>query len=141
MTRRVLVPIDGSEHADAALEYACTMFADAEITVLFVLNPFGYYEEHASFPDRLDDWYANLEERADRLFEEARDRASDHGIEISTATARGRPDRAIVKYATENDFDAIVLGAHGRSDFPAVLLGSVAERVVRRSSVPVTVVR
>lgn len=42
MTRRVLVPIDGSPHADAALEYACTAFADAELTLLFVLDPFGY---------------------------------------------------------------------------------------------------
>lgn len=95
MTRRVLVPIDGSPHADAALEYACTAFADAEITVLFVLDPFGYYEERDGFPDRLDDWDANLEKRADRPFEEA----AEHGVEIDTATEQGRPDRAIVAHA------------------------------------------
>jgi nucleotide-binding universal stress UspA family protein len=141
MTRRVLVPIDGSPHADAALEHACTALTDAEITVLFVLDPFGYYEERDGFPDRLDDWYANLEERAERLFEEARERAGDHGVEIDTATGRGRPDRAIVAHAAENGFDAIVIGAHGRSALAGVLLGSVAEKVVRRSPVPVTVVR
>lgn len=141
MIRRVLVPIDGSPHADAALEYACTAFADAEITVLFVLDPFGYYEERDGFPDRLDDWYANLERRADRLFEEAAERAAEHGVEIDTVTEQGRPDRVIVAHAAENDFDGIVLGAHGRRDLAGVLLGSVTEKVTRRSPVPVTVVR
>lgn len=141
MTRRVLVPIDGSPHADAALEYACSLHSGAEITALFVLDPFGYYEEGRGFPDRLEDWYANLEERADRLFEEATERASEHGVELRTATERGRPDRAIVDHAAENDFDAVVIGAHGRRDVAGVLLGSVAEKVTRRSPVPVTVVR
>ncbi|MDL5363003.1 universal stress protein [Halalkalicoccus sp. NIPERK01] len=141
MTRRVLVPIDGSPHADRALEYACENHADSEITALFVLDPFGYYEEERGFPDRLDDWYANLEERADRLFEEAGRRAADHGVGIETATERGRPDRAIVAYAVTGDFDAIVMGAHGRTDLTGVLLGSTAEKVARRAPCPVTVVR
>jgi nucleotide-binding universal stress UspA family protein len=141
MTRRVLVPIDGSPNADAALEYACTALADSEITALFVLDPFGYYEERDGFPDRLDDWYANLEKRAERLFEEATERASEHGVEIDTATEQGRPDRAIVAHAANNGFDAIVIGAHGRQGVASVLLGSVAEKVTRRSPVPVTVVR
>lgn len=141
MTHRVLVPIDGSPHADAALEYACTALADAEITVLFVLDPFGYYEERDRFPDHLDDWYTNLEKRADRLFQEATEHAGEHGVELQTATERGRPDRVIVAYAAENGFDAIVIGAHGRRDIAGVLLGSTAEKVTRRSQVPVTVVR
>lgn len=115
--------------------------AETEIAVLFVLDSFGYYEERDGFPDRLDDWYANLEKRADRLFEEARERAAEHDLEIDTATERGRPDRAIVAHAAENDFDGIVIGAHGRRDLTDVLLGSVTEKVTRRSPVPVTVVR
>lgn len=64
-----------------------------------------------------------------------------HDVEINTATERGRPDRAIVAYAAENGFDAIVIGARGRSDLAGVLLGSVAEKVARRSPVPITVIR
>lgn len=141
MTRRVLVPIDGSPNAARALEYACENHPDAGITALFVLDPFGYYEEERGVPDRLDDWYATLEERAGRLFEEATERAGSHGLEIETATVRGRPDRAIVAYAVTGDFDAIVMGAHGRTDLTAVLLGSTAEKVTRRAPCPVTVVR
>jgi nucleotide-binding universal stress UspA family protein len=47
----------------------------------------------------------------------------------------------IVTYADENDVDHVVLGSHGRKGLTRVLLGSVAEAVVRRSPVPVTVVR
>lgn len=62
MTRRLFVPIDGSPHADRTLDYGCSNQPDAEITALFVLDPFGYYEEERGFSDRLDDWYANLEQ-------------------------------------------------------------------------------
>lgn len=141
MTRRVLVPIDGSPHADHALEYACENHADGEITALFVLDPFGFYEEARSFPDRLDDWYANLEARADELLEAAAERAAAHGVELATETERGRPDRTIVAHAVAGEFDAIVMGAHGRRDPASVLLGSTAEKVTRRAPCPVTVVR
>ncbi|MEM4780144.1 MAG: universal stress protein [Halalkalicoccus sp.] len=141
MTRRVLVPVDGSPHADSALEYAFENHADSEITALFVLDPFGYYEEERGFPDRLEDWYATLERRAEELFSEAERRAAEHGVEIETATERGRPDRAIVDRAVSGEFDAIVMGAHGRQDLAGVLLGSTAEKVARRAPCPVTVVR
>jgi nucleotide-binding universal stress UspA family protein len=56
-------------------------------------------------------------------------------------TEIGRPSRAIVEYAEEHDIDHIVMGSHGRSGVTRILLGSVAETVVRRSPVPVTIVR
>lgn len=141
MTRRVLVPVDGSPNGDRALEYACENHADGEITALFVLDPFGYYEERSGFPDRLDDWYANLEERAEELLTEAEDRAGELGVALETDSQRGRPDRAIIDYAVAGEFDAVVMGAHGRQDLASVLLGSTAEKVTRRAPCPVTVVR
>jgi len=53
----------------------------------------------------------------------------------------GRPTKVIVEYADDHDIDQIVMGSHGRSGMSRILLGSVAEIVVRRASVPVTVVR
>jgi nucleotide-binding universal stress UspA family protein len=53
----------------------------------------------------------------------------------------GRPAREIVDYADENDIDHVVMGSHGRSGVSRIVLGSVAENVVRKSSVPVTVAR
>jgi len=71
----------------------------------------------------------------------AQEIAAEHETEIETDRMRGRPDRAIVKYVEQNEYDLVVLGSHGRDGVTRVLLGSVAEKVVRRSPIPVLVVR
>ena len=69
------------------------------------------------------------------------DRAAERGVPAETAVERGVPHEAILEYAAENDADAIVMATHGRTGVERFLLGSVTERVVRRSPVPVLVVR
>ena len=71
----------------------------------------------------------------------ATQRAAERGVDLQTAIETGRPSRMIVSYAEENDIDHIVIGSHGRTGASRILLGSVAESVTRRSSVPVTIVR
>ena len=143
MGNRVLVPIDGSEQSWNALEYALDECGtDDEVVVLNVINPMeGVYAGDAMTGDYWEGWYDNAEARAGRLFEEARDRAGDRGDEIETVQQTGQPARTIVEYAEANDVDHIVIGSHGRSGVSRILLGSVAESVVRRADMPVTVVR
>ncbi|WP_226483317.1 universal stress protein [Natrinema amylolyticum] len=137
---RVLVPIDDSDPARTALEHAVTTHPDATITVLHVINPSltMYHGEMSYDYERLIDLE---EDRSESLFETAREIADEHGASIETETVIGQPSRSIVEFAAENDVDQIVLGSHGRSGVSRVLLGSVAEKVVRRAPVPVTVVR
>ncbi|PSQ23605.1 universal stress protein UspA, partial [Halobacteriales archaeon QS_9_67_17] len=80
------------------------------------------------------------EAAAEELFAEARD-AAPESVTLETATEMGQPARTIVDYADDNDIDEIVIGSHGRQGISRVLLGSVAENVVRRADMPVTVVR
>jgi glycine betaine transporter len=63
------------------------------------------------------------------------------GCEASTAIAHGYPSQEIVKYAREHKVDLIVMGTHGRGPIGHLLLGSVAENVVRRAHCPVLTVR
>ncbi|WP_433623167.1 universal stress protein [Halomicrococcus sp. NG-SE-24] len=142
MTKRVLVPIDGSRQSTKALEHALTEFEDAEIEVLNVIDPIDVgYSSTVGMPGYSEEWYEESKENAERLFEEAQELADEHGVTLSTATELGRPSQVIVEFADENDLDQIVMGSHGRSGVSRILLGSVAETVVRRSPVPVTVVR
>lgn len=136
----VLVPIDDSDPARAAVEEAVTSFPEADITVLHVIEvtPGTYGDEV------IHDFQRILElrkENAERLFETAREIAAEHDTEIRTETEIGSPRRQIVAYAEEEEVDHIILGSHGRTGLSRVLLGSVAESVVRRAPMPVTVVR
>ena len=138
MAKRLLVPVDGSDPADAALEE----YPDADITVLSVIDPtdVGYGSIEAA-PSTFEHLQKSAEERTQKVLDEAEARAADHDMTVTAETVIGMPSRAIVEWAENNDIDGIVIGSHGRQGVTRVLLGSVAESVVRRSPVPVTVVR
>lgn len=91
--------------------------------------------------DQFEAWYDDVRNETDDILDEARELASDHGVEITTKVDVGEPWRAIVEYAEENDVDHIIMGSHGRDDDSPLPLGSVAETVMRRSPVLVSIVR
>ncbi|MFB6110086.1 MAG: universal stress protein [Halodesulfurarchaeum sp.] len=137
---RVLIPIDGSEQSTAALEYAAETFDSDEFVLLHVIDPVeAGYSAAATMPGYSEEWYENQKEEAETLFEEARDRLPNQ--EVRTEIEVGRPSRTIVSYVEDHDVDHVVMGSHGRSGVTRILLGSVAESVVRRSPIPVTIVR
>jgi len=142
MASHVLVPLDGSPQAWAALEYALDEHPDASVTLLSVINPMdaGYSAETA-LPSAAEEWYESAKDAAEDRFDEAAELAAERGVPIETVLDVGRPSATIVEYADEHDVDVIVMGSHGRKGVSRILLGSVAEAVVRRSPVPVTVVR
>lgn len=141
MAHRILVPVDSSERSDDALEYVFSRHADEAVTAIHVLDPteLTTYDDMAM--GNFETIQAQRREEAEQLLEDVQDRAATHDIEISTELATGTPAQTIVEYADEHGVDHIVIGSHGRSGASRILLGSVAETVVRRSHVPVTVVR
>jgi len=142
MGQKILVPVDGSQRSKDGLEYGFEQFPDAEITALHVrsveeIGDLGLFSGLGGGPEESEE----LKEISQEVLDEAREIAGEHDAEITTDSIRGRPDRSIVKYADENGFDLVIMGSHGREGARRVLLGSVAENVVRRSPVPVLVVR
>jgi len=136
---KVLVPVDGSEPADAALAHAFEQFGDDDLTALYVIDP---VEGATTWgPGGAGEWLSGAEDRADAVLSAVEERAAAAGDDVATDSVFGRPAGAVVEYAKEGDFDHVVVGSHGRDGISRVLLGSVAETVVRRSPVPVTVVR
>lgn len=137
MVNRVLVPFTDSEDARQALKHALTSFSDAEITVIHVVS-FATYSGHEGISVR---YVEDISEEGERLLEQAQEIADEHGKTIETELLQGNPKHKITQYAEESEADHIVMGSRGRSGISRLLLGSVAETVVRRSPVPVTVVR
>lgn len=141
MEENILVPYDGSAAAREALMYAVDRFEAAEFTILYVMDPMVDYGRQRAFPGYTDaDEFTTEREKAEHLLEEAlADLPAELDVESSLAV--GNPARAIIKHADEREIDHIVIGSHGRSGIARFLLGSTAETVLRRSAVPVTVIR
>lgn len=141
MVQHILVPLDGSENSRNALDFAMETFPDAELTLLNVLEygkgDIGTFSGMTG--DLPDD--ASAEELAEEVLNDARQHAEDAGFTVHTEQGTGRPDRLITRKAENGEYDIIVMGSHGRSGVSRVLLGSVAEKVVRRSPIPVMVYR
>ena len=142
MLKRILVPMDDSEHAGRALAFALENNPDADVTVLHVVGGPSMMMGEATALVLEDDISEAAAERAKPVFERAWKRADEQGREIETAVGIGHPARSILDRA--ENYDAIVMGAHGSDWNRAVhryLVGNVTETVMKRAPVPVTVVR
>ncbi|WP_440766570.1 universal stress protein [Natronorubrum sp. DTA7] len=139
MTRHLLVPMDDSEPARAALEHAVSLFPDDEVRVLHVVD-----DLEAGYGGGRPPVTTGGEKRADDdepdFFEDVRSIAATHDRTVETTVIEGTSADAILEYAREHDVDQIVMGSQGRSGVSRILLGSIAEAVTRKSSVPVTIV-
>lgn len=136
----ILVAYDGSDPAQEAVEEAITVYDD-EIVLLRVIEL-----SSGSIAAGIDLVQERIkeerDEQAEALSEEMTTLIDEADVEFTIETAVGQPERAIVEYAEAHEnVDRIVIGSHGRQGVSRVLLGNVAEKVVRRSPVTVTVVR
>jgi nucleotide-binding universal stress UspA family protein len=139
MPRKILVPVDGSPEASRALAFAVEEWPEAAVTLLHVIDPVeAGYSATGGIPSGAEQWYENAKAQSAELFERL---AADFDREFETQTEVGRPASTIVDFAEAGRFDHVVMGSHGRKGVSRILLGSVAESVVRNSPVPVTVVR
>ncbi|RJX51513.1 universal stress protein [Halonotius pteroides] len=139
MVSRVLVPMDDSEMADAALEFALSAFPSAAVTALHVAGgPTSYMGEAMSLAVA-DDVDAAAADRAEPVFERARAIAADAERAITTEVDLGSPAKTIIEHA--EGFDLVVIGSHSSNIASRLLLGNVAETVARDAPVPVTIVR
>jgi nucleotide-binding universal stress UspA family protein len=138
MPSHVLIPFDGTPQSEAALTFAVEEWPDVAVTLLYVIDPVTAGFSRRALPGSSETWYEDARETARERLDEARELV---GRPVETRIEVGSPARVVVDVASEDAFDHIALGSHGREGVSRILLGSVAEGVVRRSPVPVTVVR
>lgn len=144
MVQSILVAFDGSTPAERAIETAVTSFVDPEVTVIHVLDPgelVGYAGMEGTAMTDVEYIQAQREEESDRFLASAEEIAAEFGVEVETVRDVGDIANTVVRYAEEEDMDHVVVGSHGRKGVRRLLLGSVAERIVRRSPISVTVAR
>ena len=140
---RILLPTDFSEFSSEATNYACALAGqfDAELHLLHVLEVHQSatpdFAVGLALPSRIEE----SREAAERALENVLDVKWEEGREVVKALAEGAPFLEIVRYAKRHEVDLIVMGTHGRSGLVHVLVGSVAEKVVRKAPCPVLTVR
>jgi nucleotide-binding universal stress UspA family protein len=144
MDQHVLVPVDGSDRAEQALEYALEYFSGGTVTVLHVIDPvslIGYADDEWVDFEGYREATERQRERAETLLDEYRTTVESHGQNVETLLETGDPADRILDVIDAENVDHVVMGSRGRSGVRRVLFGSVAETVTRRSPVPVTIVR
>ena len=141
---KILVPIDFSEPSKHALQYGCEFAAkfDSELHMLHVQQDLVQMipEPGLAFP-LPGNYMQGLEEDAQRALQELPGSMCTTVGSVIRTTSEGSVFVEIMRYAKGNDIDLIVLGTHGHSGFAHLLLGSVAEKVVRNAPCPVLSVR
>ena len=145
--RRILVPLDGSALAEAALPYAMALarlFAAplhlvrvAETTRLFTL----YGMSQAPIPgDVIQDMVTNLENEAHQYLDQVVERMGSSEVADRVTVLEGIPVEALLTYMTQQSIDLVVMATHGRSGFNRLVLGSVADRMLRLAHLPILMV-
>jgi nucleotide-binding universal stress UspA family protein len=135
----VLVPTDGRGGMERVTDHALALaeLCGATVHVLYVVDEAAY----ASVPDDARERVRDaLEGDGESATKAVSERALERGLDVNREIRWGDPAVAIVAYAVENDVDLVVMGTRGKTGFERYLLGSVAEKVVRVSPVPVVTV-
>jgi nucleotide-binding universal stress UspA family protein len=142
MANVFLVAIDGSEHAMRALDVAVTLAnpMHGELVLCYVIDSARAARLSFGEPALLDGSYDALRSDGEYYLDQAMQRASLAQAKATTVLAYGDPAEEIRRVASQKHATMIVMGTHGRTGLAHIVMGSVAEGVMRRASVPVVVV-
>lgn len=152
MFDKIVVPTDGSELADKAVDHAIEYCrrTGAKMTIVYVRSPapitevvaFGDYGSGAAVAITPESVIERMERHGRELLDRVAQRARDHGVECETVLAvNEQPYRSIIETAEQQGCSMIFMASHGRSGVEALLLGSVTQKVLTHSKIPVLVFR
>ncbi len=139
--KKILIATDGSEYTKNSIDYGIDLAKNtqAKLHAIYVIDTAAF----ASIPmdAAWESMYELLKQEGDEATRYVAEKAEAEGLEVEKLTVEGHPAEEIIKYAEKNSMNLIVMGTLGKSGLDRFLLGSVAEKVVRASKIPVLVVR
>jgi nucleotide-binding universal stress UspA family protein len=137
MYEEILVPTDGSEHAERGVEHGVEVAKQfgARLHVLFVTDETTYGKTPVLSSYEM--FLQEVTEEAKEQLEEVVEEATEEGVETTMSVLRGKPHEEIVDYVEEHDIDLVVMGKRGAGGVNEPHVGSVTDRVLSECSVPV----
>jgi len=141
--QRILLPTDFSARSATATKYACDLAAkfDAELHLLHMLEIHADLTPTFEMGLALPSYTKESKAAAERALAAVLDPQWSAGRKITLKVVEGSPKIEIIRYASEHHIDLIVLSTHGRTGLSHIVMGSVAENVVRMAPCPVLTVR
>ena len=142
--KKVLFCTDFSEGSDYAFQFAFGI-AKRDKGLLYILhvipdNPYQKYAETYMTKEDLGKKQKDIEKGVNNQYEEHYVKKMENGTKFRIVTKSGREAEEIIKFSKNEKVDIIVMGTHGRTGIGHVFLGSVAEKVIRRSPFPVFII-
>ena len=145
MYQNILVPLDGSELAECVLPHieAIAKLCRSTVELVRVVEPIEIPTrgEIALDADELKQMQLHGERDARGYLKTVSRRLSESGIRTSSRIITGKPAECLVDYVHKRNFELIIMATHGRSGISRWIFGSVADRLLRSSSIPVLLVR
>jgi nucleotide-binding universal stress UspA family protein len=149
MYEKILVPLDGSELAESVLPHVETIARGCSVVEIVLLRVCEAPSILSDYPEGNDkSWEkhvgrmtTNAQQQCNIYLGDVEKQLRDQGFNVRTESCLGKPAEEIVNYATKNKVDLIVMASHGRAGVSRWAYGSVADKVLRSSCVPVLLVK
>lgn len=141
---KILLTTDGSQASEKAVDEAVKLAknCEAKIHVLYVVDT-GVESQYDSVNDLMSETKSSrkLEQVGEKALKSITVKLEEEAIQFEKSIVKGKPFQKINSFAEENNMDVIVMSTNGRSGLDRMLLGSVTEKVIRTSNIPVLTVR
>ncbi|MEO7954474.1 MAG: universal stress protein [Polaromonas sp.] len=146
MYQRILVPVDGSQTSDKALQAALQMSKESGgcVRIVHLIDASAYLSGPAGYLDFPSDLLGTMRDAGKKVLEDAANLAKIAGVQAETHlfdSFDGRLADVVSDAALQWNADLVVVGTHGRRGVGRMLLGSGAEQILRHAPVPVLVIR
>jgi len=140
MYKKIIVPLDGSELSESVLDHVITIATSCqvpEVVLIRVREPLDNSVRvalDAEIASELDQAY---HDEADNYLKSIAKLLEQKDIAVKTEVLAGNPAKEIIEYSSNNDVDLIIMSTHGRSGVSRIVFGSVADKVIRQTEVPI----
>jgi len=144
MYKKILAPLDGSEFSECSLDHVTAVAKGCQVPnviLLHVVEPHDRYTGYTGISkEMLGEIQKELRTNTEDYLAKVVDKLKKKGVNAKTAVVEGKPSDEILNYADKNQADLIIMSTHGSSGLTRWAFGSVADKVVRHSPVPVLVI-
>ena len=141
--RNIVIATDGSENTQRAISYGIEIakLSGAIVHALYVVDTSSFSSIPMSSDGGWEAMFEILRKEGERAVSAVKYQVEAAGVEVREVVWEGNPSNVIIEFSENNNIDLVVMGTLGKTGLDRFLLGSVAEKVVRSSTVPVMVVR